>query len=60
MKRDAPATVKQVYAIAAVLCEKTGEVFPRDRGAASVLLDKPKGPLPNGSRNESGDSKVLA
>jgi hypothetical protein len=60
MKRDAPATVKQVYAIAAVLCEKTGEVFPRDRGAASALLDKLKGPLPDGPRSESGDSKVLA
>jgi hypothetical protein len=60
MKRDAPATVKQIYAIAAVLCEKTGEVCPRDRGSASALLDKLKGPLPDGPRSESGDSKVLA
>jgi hypothetical protein len=52
MKSDAPATVKQIYAIAAVLCEKTGEVFPRDRGAASGLLDKLKGPLPDGPRGE--------
>ena len=62
MRRDAPPTVRQVYAIAAALCEKTGEAFPGDRGAASVLLDKLKGPLPDGPRGEAGDgdSRVLA
>jgi hypothetical protein len=60
MKRDAPATVKQIYAIAAALCEQTGESFPRDRAAASALLDKLKGPLPERTRTDGGDSKVLA
>ena len=60
MQRDAPATVKQIYALAAVLCEQAGEVFPRDRGSASALLDKLKGPLPADSAPEGGDSKVLA
>lgn len=45
MRSDAPPTVKQIYALAAVLCEKAGETFPQDRGAASALLDRLKGRL---------------
>jgi hypothetical protein len=44
MPSEAPPTVKQIYAIAAQLCKQVGEQFPRDRGAASALLDKLKGP----------------
>ena len=60
MKTDAPATVKQIYAIAAVLCEKEGVAFPRDRGAASALLDKLKGPLPDGPVRKGGDAETKA
>jgi hypothetical protein len=43
MRSEAPPTVKQIYALAAVLCKQVGEQFPRDRGAASELLSKLKG-----------------
>jgi hypothetical protein len=33
-------TVKQVYALAATLCENAGERFPRTVAEASALLDK--------------------
>lgn len=45
MQGEAPPTVKQIYALAGVPCEKAGETFPKDRGAASALLDRLKGPL---------------
>jgi len=40
MRTDAPATVKQIYAIAAALCEEKGEELPRTRGEASELIRK--------------------
>jgi len=33
-------TVRQVYALAAVLCERTGEEFPETRDAASELIER--------------------
>ena len=34
------ATVKQVYALAAALCERAGEEFPETREAASELIER--------------------
>ena len=33
-------TIRQVYALAAALCERTGEEFPETRGAASELIER--------------------
>lgn len=33
-------TVRQVYALAAVLCERAGEEFPETREAASELIER--------------------
>jgi hypothetical protein len=33
-------TVRQIYALAAALCEKTGEEFPETRDAASELIER--------------------
>jgi hypothetical protein len=38
-KRDKP-TVRQVYALAAELCERMGEEFPESRGDASELIER--------------------
>ena len=45
--RTAPAwidpvrpTVRQIYALAAALCEKAGEEFPETRDAASELIER--------------------
>ncbi len=40
MKADAPPTVRQVYALAAVLCEMCDEEFPPDREAASAVIER--------------------
>jgi hypothetical protein len=40
MQREAPVTVKQMYAIAAGLCRQLGQKFPSNRGEASGLIDK--------------------
>jgi len=40
VKPDAPPTVRQVYALAAVLCELCDEEFPKDREAASALIER--------------------
>jgi hypothetical protein len=40
MQLDAPPTVRQIYALAAVLCEMCDEEFPKDRGAASALIER--------------------
>jgi hypothetical protein len=37
------ATVKQIYALAAVLCERAGGAFPQTRAEASAMLDRLKG-----------------
>jgi hypothetical protein len=46
MPNGAPPTVRQVYALAAVLCELCDEQFPKDREAASALIER--------SRREAG------
>ena len=33
-------TVRQIYALAAALCERAGEEFPDDRDAASELIER--------------------
>jgi hypothetical protein len=38
--RAAPPTVRQVYALAAALCERMGEEFPRTREAASETIER--------------------
>jgi len=38
--RTPPPTVRQVYALAAALCERMGEEFPRTRGAASETIER--------------------
>ena len=35
-----PPTVRQVYALAAALCEKQGEAFPETRADASELIER--------------------
>ena len=40
MRTDAPPTVRQVYALAAVLCQMVDEEFPKDREAASQLIER--------------------
>jgi hypothetical protein len=39
MKNGKP-TVRQVYALAAALCERAGEEFPETREAASELIER--------------------
>jgi len=38
-KRDKP-TVRQVYALAAALCERMGEEFPESKSDASELIER--------------------
>jgi hypothetical protein len=40
MNVDAPPTVRQMWALAAALCERAGEEFPTDRASASDLIEK--------------------
>ena len=40
MRTDAPPTVRQVYALAAVLCQMCDEEFPKDRQVASQLIER--------------------
>ena len=40
MRSDAPPTVRQVYALAAVLCQMVDEEFPKDRETASTLIER--------------------
>jgi hypothetical protein len=37
---EAKVTVRQVYALAAALCERAGEEFPETREAASELIER--------------------
>ena len=60
MPKEAPPTVKQVYAIAAALCNQAGEEFPRSRGEASELIRKLRGESSEASPAEGSDSRVLA
>jgi hypothetical protein len=36
----APPTIRQVYALAAALCERMGEEFPENRAAASETIER--------------------
>ena len=38
--RRPPPTVRQVYALAAALCERMGEEFPRTREGASETIER--------------------
>jgi hypothetical protein len=40
MMREGRPTIRQVYALAAALCERAGEEFPDTRGAASELIER--------------------
>jgi hypothetical protein len=40
MGHDAKPTVRQVYALAAALCERAGEEFPESFEAASELIER--------------------
>ncbi len=40
MKPDGKPTVRQVYALAAALCERAGEGFPETRDEASELIER--------------------
>ena len=40
MRSDAPPTVRQVYALAAILCQLCDEEFPQDREVASQLIER--------------------
>jgi hypothetical protein len=37
---EAKATIRQIYALAAALCERAGEEFPETREAASELIER--------------------
>jgi hypothetical protein len=38
--RPGQPTVRQIYALAAALCERAGEEFPESRQAASELIER--------------------
>jgi len=40
MQIDASPTVRQVWALAAALCARSGEAFPATRGEASELIER--------------------
>ena len=40
MEKNGKPTVRQVYALAAALCERMGEEFPETRAAASELIER--------------------
>jgi hypothetical protein len=40
MHAHVPPTVRQVYALAAVLCQLCDEEFPEDRDGASELIER--------------------
>jgi hypothetical protein len=40
MRHNVKPTVRQVYALAAALCERTGEEFPETPEAASELIER--------------------
>ena len=40
MDPDARPTVRQIYALAAALCDRAGEEWPESRGAASELIER--------------------
>jgi hypothetical protein len=40
MREEAPPTVRQVYALAAVLCHRYGQPFPETRAEASRIIER--------------------
>jgi hypothetical protein len=40
MRQEGKPTVRQVYALAAALCERAGEEFPETRETASELIER--------------------
>ena len=40
VQKEGKPTVRQVYALAAALCERLGEEFPDSRGHASELIER--------------------
>ena len=40
VQKEGKPTVRQVYALAAALCERLGEEFPASRGDASELIER--------------------
>jgi hypothetical protein len=40
MRNEAPPTIRQIYALAAVLCAETGKDFPETRADASALIER--------------------
>jgi hypothetical protein len=40
VQKEGKPTVRQVYALAAALCERLGEEFPESRGDASELIER--------------------
>ena len=40
MEKTGKPTVRQVYALAAALCERMGEEFPESRADASELIER--------------------
>ena len=38
--KDGKPTIRQVYALAAALCERAGEAFPETRDEASELIER--------------------
>jgi hypothetical protein len=40
MRRNGKPTVRQIYALAAALCERVGEEFPETPMAASELIER--------------------
>jgi len=40
VKNEGKPTVRQVYALAAALCERLGEEFPESRANASELIER--------------------
>jgi hypothetical protein len=40
VRPDGKPTVRQIYALAAALCERAGEEFPETRDAASELIER--------------------
>jgi len=57
--RDPPPTVRQVYALAAILCQLVDEEFPKERDAASELIERFRRELGH-PRPRLGDSPVRA
>jgi hypothetical protein len=54
---DAPPTVRQIYTLAAALCERNGEEFPETMAAASEQIERLR--IENGHPQPSLDDCAL-